>query len=479
MKADSVANPFLEESVGKLYAKFLPSAIIALLISTVASLIDTVVVSHFMGPAALSAVNICMPIYSILTAIAMLIVGGASTMYSKYLGQGDKDKAHKIFTLSGVVLLVIGILYMIAGVLFTNPIVHFLGATDNAVMVDILKKEVTIADMATDYARILFLFVLFNIMFPFLQTFLRIDMNPGLTVVAIVACAAVNLVLDILFIGPFLCETGFGTTGAAFATCLAYVVATIIMCTHFFRKKNTLRFVKGFFHWGELKTAIATGFPASVTLFGTAITTTVFNNFIITSCEELTRYGITGVGELYVSVFSVIVQVMTIAMAVYVGIPNCAQPMIAANFAAGKKDRVKQIFETGMKMEIIANIVLTALLCLLAGWIANAFSMSKGAVDMTEVCVFAIRIFSISLVFTGINQMVLYLLQTCNFVKESTIISALSGTVLLIAGLYLLAGVVFPYHVMGLGIWLSYTFAQALTMVYSLLVFKKHKNAIF
>jgi len=456
-------NPFLEAAPGKLYARFLPSAIVSLLISSVASLIDTIVVSFFMGPVALSAVNICMPIYSILTAIALLIIGGASTIYSQYLGRNEKDKADKVFTLAAVVLFIVGALYTIAGIIWTDEIVRFLGAND------------AVFEMSRDYARVLFFFALVNIFFPFLQTFIRIDLNPNLTVAAIVICALVNLVFDILFVGPFLSPEGFGTKGAAYATCLAYVVAFLLMMVHFLRKKNTLRLTSEFIVKGEFKRVIVSGIPASITLFGTAITMTVFNNYIITSGLE---YGV-GVGELYVSVYSVIVQVLTISMALYVGIAQCASPIMSANFGAGKKDRLKKLFNTGLKIEIIGNLILMVVLYFVAEPIAKMFSMDKGAYDMTETAIFAIRVFSTSLIFTGVNQMILYLFQTVGYIKKSSIISGLSGTILLIVGLYLLAGVLFKGNEYGLGVWASYLFAQALTMIYSLIAYNKYKKQIF
>jgi len=456
-------NAYLEQPVGKLYARFLPSAIVSLLISSVASLIDTIVVSYYMGPVALSAVNICMPIYSILTAVALLIVGGAGTLYGQYIGKNEPENAKKIYTLSAAVLFIVGALYTLAGIFFTDPIVRFLGANDS------------VFTMSRDYAKILFYFALVNIFFPFLQTFIRIDMDPALTVVSIVTCAAVNLVLDILFVGPFLSPTGFGTKGAAFATCIAYVVAFLIMLIHFFKKKNTLKFAKHFFSGKELGRTIVTGIPASITLFGTAITTTVFNTYIITTGDT---YGV-GVGELYVSVYSVIIQVVTICMAVYVGIAQCAQPVFAANYGADRMDRVKELFKKGLIIEVVSNIILMVVLFFAAGKIAGLFSMDKGEYDMTEVAVLAIRVVSLSLIFTGVNQMVLYLLQTTNYVLQSSIISLLSGTVLLIVGLYLLNGVVFKGNEYALGVWLSYLFAQGLTMVYSIIVYNKNKGRIF
>jgi len=456
-------NDFLEKPIGQLYARFLPSAVISLLISTVASLIDTVVVSFYMGPVALSAVNICMPIYSILSAVGLLVVGGASTLYSQYMGKNKKLNADKVFTLAAVVLVIIGIAYTIVGVCFTDQVVRFLGAND------------AVFDMSRQYAKVLFCFVLVNILFPLLQSFIRIDMDPSRTVFAIVICALTNLFLDILLIGPFLSPNGFGTTGAAYATCIAYCVAFVVLLLHFGKKSNTLHFVKDYYNGNECKRMIIAGIPASITLFGQAITMTIFNNFIITRGNG---YG-AGIGELYVSVYSVIVQVMSISMAVYVGIAQCAQPIFAANYGAEKYDRIKELFKKGLIIEVVGNAILMVVLFLLADKIAVAFSMDKGAYDMTSTAVLAIRVFSLSLIITGINQMFLYLFQTADEVVISSIISLLAGTVLLIVGLYLLAGLALKGNPDGLGVWLSFLFAQAGTFIYAFYMYMKKKDKIF
>ena len=67
---------YLTDPIGKLYQKLVPSAIGSMLTATVASLIDTVILSYFLGPEMLSSVSICMPIYMILNALALLISSG-------------------------------------------------------------------------------------------------------------------------------------------------------------------------------------------------------------------------------------------------------------------------------------------------------------------------------------------------------------------------------------------------------------------
>jgi len=452
-------NDFLTQPVGKLYMRFLPSSIISLLLVSVASLVDTIVVAHFMGPVAMSAAGICMPIFASLIAISMLIVNGASTLYGHCIGKEDYVGANRYFTLSAVVVIVIGIVYTVGGMLFTDSLIRFLGAND------------VIFDMAKEYGQIVFRFSLAYILFPLVLTYVRIDMDPGLTVIGIIASGIINAALDILFVGPYLTPNGFGLAGAAYATCISYTIGDLIMAIHFLKKNNTLKYAAGFFSFAALGKSILTGIPSSITMLGNAITQLVFNNVIIAGANRQ--------GELYVAVYSVIVQVMTVSMSTYVGAASCAQPIIAANYSAEKKDRVKKLFSCTMIGTVGLNAALAVVLFFTARWIAGVFAMDKGAVDMMGTTVIAIRVFAASLIFAGMNQVFLYLLQSTDDLVNSSIISFLSSTVLMIAGIYLFDGLLLRNSEVRMGIWITYLFAQLVTLVYSLISYRRQKARIF
>ena len=84
---------YVNDPVGKLYRRLLPSAIGSLLTATVASLIDVVILSYFLGPSMLAVVELCMPVYMLVNTLAMLISSGAATLYAHSLGEGDREEA--------------------------------------------------------------------------------------------------------------------------------------------------------------------------------------------------------------------------------------------------------------------------------------------------------------------------------------------------------------------------------------------------
>jgi hypothetical protein len=110
---------YVNDPVGKLYRRLLPSAIGSLLTATVASLIDVVILSYFLGPSMLAVVELCMPVYMLVNTLAMLISSGAATLYAHFLGEGDRKEALCWFSASTIHMLICGSVLMLAGLLFS------------------------------------------------------------------------------------------------------------------------------------------------------------------------------------------------------------------------------------------------------------------------------------------------------------------------------------------------------------------------
>lgn len=424
---------YLTDSVEKLYKQLVPSAIGSMLTATVASLIDTIVLSYYLGPVMLSSVSICMPIYMILNALALLIVSGGATLSATYIGKGDAQESNRYFTVSALSVVFVGLLLTIAGNLFPEEMITILGANE------------TVWQSTLDYAKVLMKFMIPLMLYCLMLFFVRFDSDPGLALFATGVCVVTNLVLDVLFVGPL----NMGASGAALATCLAYTIATAVGFTHFLKKKNTLRLQKGSFAFSRLKRILAAGLPLSFSQFGMAFTTSVFNG-------QIMRIA----GELYVTVYAIITQLSMCALAFYEGIPQAAQPILAANFGAGKMDRVKKTMRIGVILELIVTGVCLVVYCLGAKIISGFFSITEG--PLLTISMDGIRIFALSLPFTGLNMFGMYYLQSRERVIPSAVISLLNGTVLMILCLLGLT-VCFGAG----GIWWTWFCAQALTMIYT------------
>lgn len=424
---------YLSDPIGKLYKKLVPSAIGSMLTATVASLIDTIILSYYLGPVMLSSVSICMPIYMILNALALLIASGGATLCATYVGKGDIKESNRFFTAASVCIVAVGLFLMVIGLLFTKEIVMLLGANDS------------IWASTFAYARVLMAFILPLMLYCLMLFFVRFDSDPGLALAATGTCAVTNLVLDILFVGPL----NMGAAGAALATCLAYTVATLLGFTHFLKKKNTLRLVRGSLSTGRILRILRTGAPLSLSQFGMALTTSVFNT-------QIMRIG----GELHVTAYAIVTQLSMSALAFYEGVAQAAQPILAANFGAKKPDRVRETMRIGLLLELIFTGMCLAVFVIGAKTVAGFFSIYEG--ELLHISVKAIRLFALSIPFAGLNMLGTYFFQARERTAPATAISLLSGTVLLIAALLALTA--------GFGaddIWWSWLLAQALCLTYT------------
>lgn len=422
---------YLRDSHRSMFAKLLPSAIGAMLSETVASLIDTIILTHYLGPDMMSTVSICMPIYMFVNVLSMLIVSGGATLFAQYLGRDDKQEAQRYYTCSIVLMVMCGALLTLSGLLFTAPIIKVLGASG------------TIFEPTLLYSRVLFCFMIPLALYQQLMVYVRFDGAPMLSLASTIVCAVVNLALDVLFVGPL----QWGAPGAALATCLAYTVAMFINAARLFQKNNGLIFRRGSLTRARIGRLLKTGVPLSVTQLGMAVGTSLFNK----------RIMVVG-GTQYLDVYGVITQLSVVAMALYEGIAQACQPILAACFGAGNRKRLNQTIRYGFIMEIIAMSFVVLLYVFGAGLIADMFSMKEEV--LRAVAIRAVRIFALSLHFTGFNTIIIYYFQVQEREINATGISLLSGTILPVVFLYLLTKL---FNVSG--IWWCFLIAQGLTLI--------------
>ncbi|UZM99390.1 MATE family efflux transporter [Lysinibacillus sp. MHQ-1] len=124
-------NPIETRPLKPLFLSYLFPAMIGMLLMSVNILVDGIFVSHGVGPTALAGVNIAVPIFSILLSISLWIGMGGATLYSISLGEGNKQRAHQLFTLAFTTMLVV-VLTIIGFLAFNlKDISYIFGASDD------------------------------------------------------------------------------------------------------------------------------------------------------------------------------------------------------------------------------------------------------------------------------------------------------------------------------------------------------------
>ena len=121
---------------------FSTSALIRFTLPTIAmmiftscyTIVDGFFVSNYAGKTALAAVNLIFPAVMILASVGMMIGTGGSALVAKTLGEGDRPRARRHFSLLIIFAFVVGSVLSLGGWFFMEPTATMLGATPGSQM---------------------------------------------------------------------------------------------------------------------------------------------------------------------------------------------------------------------------------------------------------------------------------------------------------------------------------------------------------
>ena len=396
-------NPYL---INKAFRTYLVATIMASMALSLGVVIDGVFVGNFLGPDALSAVNLTSPLVQLLSAIYALINVGGATLAAVHIGRGKYDEASKIFSTSFIISIIAGAATIAIGTIFIDDIVSF------------LCSDVTLAPLVKEYASIVLWSSPLYILLPGMCVFVRTDSAPKLATAALVIANVVNLTLDIVFIK----YAGMGVGGSALATSLGYCIGLATLLLHL-RKKERI-FKLRFSGLGYAPAIFAMGAP--VALAAGLMTVRLFGmNSIV-----LHYLGADGV-----SVMAVCLNVMMIASMFIGGTAQTMQPIGGVLQGSEDYKGMKMVISAATKILLTCLIILVTIMLLFPDNIAQFFGLT--GVDLINLAEPAIRIFSVSLPLYGINYMLMIIYQIEGHKKLASVVSSAQALIVVIIALAL------------------------------------------
>ncbi len=224
---------------------------------------------------------------------------------------------------------------------------------------------------------------------------------------------AVNIVLDIFFVLP--CNIGIG--GAALASVLGMVVQVTVGTTHFFSRKNGLKFIKPKHIISSAGQIIGNGISSFFNELANGFIVLLFNVQILKYC-----------GESALSVYSVISNCVILVNSLFTGVGQAIQPIIATNYGAGKWERIKGIRRMSYLTITIMGAVFSLSGIMFPLRIYGVF-MEVGE-NIEVLAQNAIRTYFIAFLPMGINLLSSYYLQSVLSARKSLFISLLRNIIL-------------------------------------------------
>ncbi|WP_302962100.1 MATE family efflux transporter [uncultured Adlercreutzia sp.] len=410
--------------------KFTLPTIAMMIFTSCYTIVDGFFVSNFAGKTALAAVNLIFPAVMILASVGMMVGTGGSALVAKTLGEGDRPRARRHFSLLVIFAFAVGSVLAVGGWFFMEPTSHLLGATG------------PMAAQATLYGRMMMISMPFFILQYAFQSFFVTAGKPNYGFYVIVAAGVANILLDLLFVGVF----GWGLVGAALATNIGELIGGGVPLVYFARKRSThLYFVRPHLRWPVIGKACLNGSSEMVTNIAMSLVGILFN-------WQLLRF----IGEDGVAAYGVIMYTAMIFSAVFMGYSIGSSPLMSFQFGAQNHTEMRSLLWKSLGLIAVASVVMFLLGQWLAGPLAAIFVSYDAA--LLELTTTAYKLYALCYLFMGFAIYASAFFTALNNGLVSATISFLRTLVFQVAAVIALP-LVFGID----GIWLAVTVGDALT----------------
>ena len=197
-------------NVFKLFNKYFIPTLLGMLSMSAVTAIDGIFVGHGVGSDGVAAINICIPVLMLLMGVALMLGAGCSVVASIHLARGKQRVARMNVTQTLVFATLITLVPSVVIMLFPDTMGRLLGSSDH------------LLPLVKDYLRWFIPSLLFEMWMAISLFIIRLDGAPKLAMWCNIIPAAVNIMLDWLFIFPL----GLGVTGG-YRRCYQHGVSAI------------------------------------------------------------------------------------------------------------------------------------------------------------------------------------------------------------------------------------------------------------
>ncbi len=392
---------------------FLPTVLVSLA-NNIAVIVDSIIVGNMLGSVPMAAINVLVPVNQLYFSTTILFGVGASTLISFAKGRNDKEAADTAFTTAALLLVILSAAFMILQFAFLNKIVYLLTP------IETLRSELL------KYYIPFIIGTPFSLLLPSAVHCIRSDGRPKFASNLIIISNTINLVMDIVLMGPF----KMGIAGSATATVIGNVIAFGIMLTHFKSNKNTLHF--------NFSSALSPKklLKECISLFTTGIAGALGTMLItVTAFYMNTAIQNAGGQEGMVSM-SVVSNCQVFISAFVAGASQTMTPIVSTLFGESDTVGIKYAMKRAILVLLIAAAAITLIIELIPVQVARLFG-EKTPAEMA-VIVPALRISALSFIGMSMSFLFMYYFTAMQRKTMSLIVSIVNGIVLTIPFAYIL-----------------------------------------
>ena len=428
--------------------------IISLLVGALYNIVDQIFIANasYLGSYGNAANTVVFPLTVVALAIAVMVGDGCCAFVSMALGRSEMDKAKRSVGNAVIMILVGSLVLTVVYLIFADGIIAMFGGTVN--------KE------TFHYSQEYFFYITLGIPFYMfgqaMNPIIRADGNPKFAMFSTLAGAAINIVLDPIFI--FVCK--WGMMGAAVATVIGQIATAGLAVWYLLHMKIIKPASADYVLKKNIcERTLILGITSSLSQISLVAAMAAINNMLRKYGALDMIFGQEQYAQIPMAVVGIVMKFFQIVISIVVGMAAGRIPIIGYNMGAEKKMRVRELFTKLLLAEALVGL---AALVLAEGFprqLIAIFGAANESSYYTDFAIKAFRIYLCLMVLACVNKACFIFLQAVGKALTSTLLSMFREVVFGV-GFALLLPIFFGLD----GVLYSMPVSDALTFVISAII---------
>ena len=406
-------NSFLEtQPIGALMRKYAIPCVISLLVAALYNIVDQIFIANasYLGSYGNAANTVVFPLTVVALAIAVMIGDGCCAFVSICLGANRKDDAHRSIGNSVVICIVSSAVLTAVYLIFQSGILTMFGGRVN---------EETFVQ-AKEYFTWITIGVPFYMFGQALNPIIRSDGSPKFAMASTLAGAAVNIVLDPLFIYGF----HWGMMGAALATILGQILTAALAVWYLLHLKS-VRLEKGSFQLSAhlIRRFLALGICSFLAQISLVAAMAAINNMVQKYGMRDEIFGQEQYAQIPMAVVGIVMKFFQIVISISIGTAAGCIPIVGYNIGAKRNDRALSLFRKLLICEFIVGAIALVIVEFFPRGLISIFGATNESPYYTSFAVRAFRIYLCLMPLACVNKATFIYLQSLGKAMLSTLLS--------------------------------------------------------
>lgn len=424
---------FAKEKISRILLKLAPPVMLAQLIQALYNIVDSLFVGKY-SDFGLTALSIVYPMQLLMIALAVGTGVGINTAMSASLGMGEKKRSQEFAGVGNLLAVLLWGVFAAASY-FIMPTYAKLSTESEAVINDVIV-----------YGRITCVMSIGLFAESIWTKVLQAEGDMKTPMIAQIAGAVTNILLDPILIFGLLGVPEMGISGAAMATVAGQIVAALVVM-----KKGCRRLPQRGVWAKDIKTIFRLGLPNI--LMQAAYTFYIFGlNLILSSfCDQ----AVTALGLYY--------KWQTFFFIPLGAMQTCIVPVISYNYAANGIERCKKVLFAAVKFGWVLMGLGALCFLLLPGQMLGTFTSDQTVIDIGTV---GFRIIGISFLPQVTSLIFPVFFQAIGKSLKSTVLTVVRNVALFVP-------LGFLFSRFGLdAFWLTFPMTELITSLVGIVLYK-------